>query len=82
MNRPVQEAHLLVNIGQAQVGSGQMDAAIASFQQAVDLSETLRLQQPAATPLAPRLEAAYRNLATLLQQQRRDDEARQILSLI
>ena len=81
MDRPVQEAHLLVNIGQAQVGAGQIEGAIASFQQAVDISEAVR-QQPVRLQLPPRLEAAYRNLATLLQQQNRDEEARQVLSLI
>lgn len=61
LNRPDQEAQLLVNIGQAQVGAGQIEGAIASFQQAVNLSEALRQQQPAASQLSPRLEAAYRN---------------------
>ncbi|NJM95962.1 MAG: tetratricopeptide repeat protein [Phormidesmis sp. RL_2_1] len=82
MNRPAQEAHLLVNIGQAQMGNGQTDAAIASFQQAVNLSETLRQQQSRATELSAHIEAAYRNLATLLIQQNRNDEAQQILNLI
>lgn len=82
LNRPDQEAQLLVNIGQAQVGARQLEGAIASFQQAVNLSETLRQQQPSSAQLPPRLEAAYRNLATLLQQQNRSEEARRVLGLI
>jgi tetratricopeptide (TPR) repeat protein len=70
---------LLVNMGQAQVQAGQLEGAITSFQQVVRLAEDLR--QPAAA-IPPRLEAAYRSLATLLQQQNRSEEAQQILELI
>ena len=57
-----------------------MEGAIASYQQAIDLTEARR--QRNSEPLSPRLEAAYRNLATLLQQQNRAAEAQTILSLI
>lgn len=80
LNAVDQEAYLLVNIGQTQVAIGDEVGAIASYQQAVALSESLR--QQSAAQLSPRLEAAYRNLAALLQQQDRMAEAQQILSLI
>lgn len=82
MDRPAQEAQLLVNIAQAYLGAGKTTAAIATFQQAVTLTESLRQQQPNATTLPPRMEAAYRNLATLLQGQSRNEEAREVLNLI
>lgn len=81
LNRPVQTAHLWVNIGQAHVAAGDLDAAIEAFQQSVNLAEMIREQQADST-LPPRLEAAYRELAVLLQQENRGSEAQQILGLI
>ncbi|MEL6855170.1 MAG: tetratricopeptide repeat protein, partial [Cyanobacteria bacterium J06607_13] len=81
LNRPVQVAHLWVNIGQAHSAAGDMDAAIEAFQQSVKLTEVIREQQADST-LPPRLEAAYRELAVLLQQKNRGSEAQQVLGLI
>ncbi|MEO0888559.1 MAG: tetratricopeptide repeat protein, partial [Cyanobacteria bacterium J06648_10] len=81
LNRPVQEAHLWVNVAQAHVNAGHTSEAINAFQQAIELTEMIR-QQQASNALPARLEAAYRELAVLLQQSDRATEATQVLDLI
>ncbi|MEL6881943.1 MAG: tetratricopeptide repeat protein, partial [Cyanobacteria bacterium J06607_10] len=81
LNRPDQEVHLWVNIGQAHLNAGSTAEAMHAFQQVVTLTERLRSQQP-NSPLPARLEAAYRGLATLLRQANRGSEAEQVLGLI
>ena len=81
LERPVQEAHLCVNIGQAHRNAGRPNAEIDAFRQVVSLSEGIR-QQQASEALPLRLEAAYRELAALLQQLDRTSEAQQVLGLI
>lgn len=80
LNRVEQEAHVLMNIGQTQIEMGDEAGAISSYRQAISLSETLRQQTD--EPMAPRVEAAYRKLAALLQQQNQNLEAQTVLNLL